>query len=341
MSVAGLDAEAVSGWIASLETGAVPPLRFERIGNGYSNLTFLVSDSAGGRWVLRRPPLGELLESAHDVSREHRILSGLAGSEVPVPAVFGLCEDERVSEVPLLLMEHVDGFVIEDEARLERLDLAARARVGAELAGTIAAVHAVDLDRSGLARLSASRTPFAARQLRRWSAQWEASKTREIPRIEALAERLAAAAPPQRETTLVHGDLHLMNAMVDGDGRVVSVLDWELCTLGDPLADLGGLFAYWPEPGEPPGVLFPATTFPGFPSRAELAAAYAEASGRPVDAVGFWHALGLWKIAIIAQGIVGRGRSDSRNASLAGALSEDVVAAIAVRADEVAAAHGI
>jgi aminoglycoside phosphotransferase (APT) family kinase protein len=339
--LAGLDAPAVSGWMGGLELGEATPLRFSRVGNGYSNLTFRAEDAAGARWVLRRPPLGELLESAHDVEREHRILAALADEDVPTPRVLGLCRDPAVSEVPLVLMEHVDGFVLDSEAAVGRLGLDARGRVGRGLAETLARIHAVDLQRSGLATLSASRTPYAARQLRRWGSQWEASKTRELPLVGKVADRLAAAMPPQSETVLVHGDFHLMNALVSADGQVRSVLDWELCTLGDPIADLGGLFAYWPEPGERPGVLFPASAYPGFPSREELAAAYAASSGRSLESLGFWHALGLWKLAIIAEGILRRELSDPRNTSLAGGVSAPLVEELVERASTVAASSGI
>ncbi len=198
-SLEGLDPDAVAAWIAGLGIGARPPLSFARIGHGFSNLTFLVADSAGQRWVLRRPPLGDLLASAHDVEREHGILAALGRTPVAVPRVFGLCADAAVADVPLLLMEHVDGLVVDD------LDVAAglapdeRHEIGASLPPALAAIHAVDLEQTGLRALSASRTPYAARQLKRWRGQWERSRTRELPAVEQLADRLWAAMPEQRE----------------------------------------------------------------------------------------------------------------------------------------------
>jgi len=316
--VAGLEVNAVSAWIAQLGVGAQPPLRFRRIGNGFSNLTFLVSDAGGQRWVLRRPPLGELLDSAHDVAREGRILTALQGSAVATPRIFGLCEDAEVSPVPLLLMEFVDGLVVDSLTAAERLTVGQRGAIGRALPVALAAVHAVDLEATGLASLSGSGTPYAARQIKRWRGQWESSRTRELATVDDLAERLWAAMPPQRETRIVHGDFHLLNAMVSpASGEVMAVLDWELCTLGDPLADLGGLLAYWTGSAGPDGALIPFGATAGFPGGEEIAAIYARASGRSLEALGFWHALGLWKIAIIAEGVLWRSRNDPRNAGVA------------------------
>jgi len=329
----GLDEGRVAAWIAALGIGARTPLRFARVGHGQSNLTFLVSDAAGARWVLRRPPLGRLLASAHDVAREHRILSALEGTGVPAPRVLGLCTDPDVSDVPLLLMEHVEGVVVDRIEIAERLPPRRRADVSAALASTLADVHAVDLERSGLDSL-ASHAPYAARQLKRWQGQWEASRTRDVPAIDALARRLRAAAPAQRDVTLVHGDFQLQNVVVDpGTGDVRAVLDWELCTLGDPLADLGTLLAYWPRPGDPAPAVFPAPALPGFLSREQLAGAYAQTSGRPLGALGFWHVLGLWKLAIIGEGVLRRAQEDPANAAPAGtaqAIDDLIVRALAV-----------
>ncbi|MEZ5078806.1 MAG: phosphotransferase family protein [Solirubrobacterales bacterium] len=316
-------------------------MRYARIGNGYSNLTYLAEDASGRRWVLRRPPLGELLESAHDVEREYRILAALSDTDVPAPAALDICREPAVCAAPLVLMEYVEGFVLDRESAIEQLSATGRAAVGIELARAMARIHAVDLEATGLTELSRSRTPYAARQLRRWRSQWDASKTRELPLVDELGERLTAAMPPPEPPALVHGDLHPMNALVSSAGEVLSVLDWELCTLGDPIADLGTLFAYWPQPGEPTGILFPASTYPGFVTREELSAAYAEANGRSIETVGYWHALGLWKLAVIAEGILRRSPEDPHNASRAGAVSADAIAELAERAGAVAAANGI
>ncbi|MCI3273454.1 phosphotransferase family protein [Streptomyces cylindrosporus] len=299
----GIDDIAVERWILALGLEARAPLRFERVGNGRSNLTYLVTDAAGTRWVLRRPPVGPLLPSAHDVKREHRILSALDPTAVPTPGVLAFTDDPDVTDAPLMLMTFVDGMVVDEVSVAQALSPEARARLGLTLARTLARVHEVDLKETGLDTL-ASHGPYAARQIRRWRRQWEGSRTREVPAVDALADRLEAAVPEQRELTLVHGDYHLLNVIASESGdEIRAVLDWELCTLGDPLADLGALLAYWPRPGDLGEGPFPAPRLQGFPTRAELAGCYAAETGRDISALPFWHALGLWKIAIIGEGV--------------------------------------
>jgi aminoglycoside phosphotransferase (APT) family kinase protein len=333
--VVGLEPAAVKEWILSLGLGAQAPLHFTRTGSGQSNLTYLVSDAAGARWILRRPPVGSLLPSAHDVAREHRILRALEPTLVPTPSVYGFTERSSVTDVPLLLMEFVDGIVVDDMDAAERLDLDARARLGSALVQGLVRVHAVDLRATGLIDL-ASHNPYAARQLKRWRRQWQRSCTRELPAVEELAERLEAAMPGQRELTLVHGDFHLLNVIAAPDGAEIrAILDWELCTLGDPLADLGGLLAYWPEPGDVADAVFPAPLLPGFASRAKLAQMYAGATGSDLTALPFWHALGLWKIAIICEGVRRRALDDERNAARTGIPAARVVEGLITQAQRV------
>jgi aminoglycoside phosphotransferase (APT) family kinase protein len=315
--VVGIDAAAVEAWIIGQGLGARPPMRFMRAGSGKSNLTYLVTDAAHARWILRRAPVGPLLASAHDVAREHRILRALEPTTVPTPAVLGFTDDPAVSDVPLLMMAFVDGAVV-DETVAEALEPSARARLGRSLARTLARVHEVDLRATGLEDL-ASQKPYAARQLKRWRRQWLDARTRELPAVEELAESLAAAIPEQHELTLVHGDYHLLNVIAaPGGEEIYAILDWELCTLGDPLADLGGMLAYWSQAGDATDGLFSAPRLPGFPSRAELAGAYAAETGRDLTSLAFWHALGLWKIAIICEGVRRRALDDERNAARTG-----------------------
>jgi aminoglycoside phosphotransferase (APT) family kinase protein len=339
-AVVGLDAVAVTAWLADT-VGMRGPVRFARIGQGQSNLTFLATDAHGRRLVLRRPPLGQLLASAHDVAREHRILRALGDTAVPAPRVIAFTDDPLITAVPLLAMAHVDGLVVDHVAVAEGLDPAVRGRLGHALARTLAAVHAADLEATGLIDL-ASHKPYAARQLKRWRRQWEDSHTRELPELIELADRLEAAMPEQRELTLVHGDFHLLNVIAAPDGAEIrAVLDWELCTLGDPLADLGGLLAYWPQAGDHAAV-FPAPKLPGFPSRAELAETYASASGRDVaGALAFWHALGLWKIAVIVEGVRRRALDDPRNAAIGGIPPQHAVDDLIAQARVVAFEAGL
>jgi aminoglycoside phosphotransferase (APT) family kinase protein len=339
-ALVGLDVDAAAEWLISDVGGGLRgPIRFERIGRGQSNLTFLAVDASGHRLILRRPPLGHLLASAHDVAREHRILCSLDATPVPTPSVVAFTDDPAVTDVPLLVVEHVDGLVVDDPAVARELAPEDRGRLGVALVEALARVHAVDLERTGLIDL-ASHKPYAARQLKRWRRQWEDSSTRELPAVIDLAHRLEAAIPEQDELTLVHGDFHLANVIASPDGGSIrAVLDWELCTLGDPLADLGGLLAYWPEPGD--ASFFPAPTLPGFPSRNRLIEAYADASGRDVTHTGFWHALGLWKIAIISEGVRRRALDDPRNAASGGTPTTELVDDLFVQATDAADAAGI
>ncbi|WP_228472822.1 phosphotransferase family protein [Streptomyces cyaneochromogenes] len=237
--IVGIDAGAVGRWFATLGVDFAGPLAFERIGLGQSNLTYLVQDQDGRRWVLRRPPLGRLLASAHDVAREARILGALESTAVPTPRVLGLTDDPVVADVPLMLMEFVAGEVVDSMSIARSLTPERRRAIGMSLPRTLAKIHAVDLEATGLTGL-AGHKPYAQRQLKRWSAQWERSRTRELPALEDLTGRLVAAVPEQRELTLVHGDFHVRNVITSYDsGEVTAVLDWELSTLGDPLADMG------------------------------------------------------------------------------------------------------
>jgi aminoglycoside phosphotransferase (APT) family kinase protein len=338
--VVGIDPETVTRWFDQLGVGFTGPLRFERIGLGQSNLTYLVRDANDHRWVLRRPPLGQLLASAHDVAREARIMAALAPTDVPAPKILGVAMDPEISDGPLVLMEFIDGQVVDTMDIAESLAPQRRRQIGVSLLRTLAKIHAVDIDAVGLSEL-ASHKPYAHRQLKRWAGQWERSKTRELPELDDLTRRLVAAAPEQRELTLVHGDFHLRNVIVSRDGgAVIGVLDWELSTLGDPLADMGTLLTYWPEPGEALGD-FPASTLEGFPDRAELARIYLEQTGRDPQALSYWHALGLWKLAIIAEGVMRRVLDTRENKAAAGTPVAEWVDALVGTAREVADVEGI
>ena len=331
----GLREDALTGWLVGLGVGLQAPLTYERVGLGQSNLTYLVTDAKGERLVLRRPPLGVLLASAHDVAREHRILSALQGTDVPLPRVLGLCEDPSVTDVPVLAVSHVEGTVVDERPDAEALAPAARHAIGLALVDTLGRIHGVDLTAVGLDDL-ASHKPYAARQLKRWSGQWELSRTRELPALEQLTERLRALEPESGEVVLVHGDSHLRNVIVDpDDASVRAILDWELCTLGDPLADLGTVLAYWPQPGDPPTMRFDASMVEGFATREELVERYVAATGRDVTHVPFWHGLGLWKLAIILEGVRRRQLDDPRNLTAMGRIPAEAV-------DElVACAHAV
>lgn len=303
----GIDRQGVEAWFRDNVPSARLPLSFERISGGHSNLTYGVSDAAGARWALRRPPLGKRLGSAHDMGREHKVVSALAGTPVPVAPVAGICEDESVNEAPFYVMEFVEGPILRGLAEADVFpDEDDRRAIGERVVDTLVAIHEVDPDAVGLGDLG-RKEDYVARQLRRWHGQWEKSKTRELPAIDAVHERLAARIPEQGPATIVHGDYRLDNMILTPGGEVAAVVDWELCTLGDPLADIGLLMVYWPEAGEEGISLgLPATMAPGFPKREELKARYAERSGRDLSQLDFFVALGYWKLAIILEGVYAR-----------------------------------
>jgi aminoglycoside phosphotransferase (APT) family kinase protein len=337
MQVPGIDVERVTRWLVEHVPPLEPPLEFARVGAGQSPPPFRVAPAAGRLIVVRRPPLGELLASAHDVAREHRILAALAPAGVRAPRPLALCTDLDVTGAPFYAMEHVDGLVLSHVATAERLAPEARSAAGRGLATALAEFHALDVEAIGLGGLKRPES-LVSRQLRRWKRQWDASKTRELPVVDDLAERFAERLPEERETVLVHGDYHLGNALVDLDGRVRAVLDWELCSVGDPMADVGGMIAYWNElgagTGGEPGVFRELVTLlPGVPTSAELLEEYARASGRDVGGIGFWVAFAYWKIAIIVEGVYRRWLNDPANGSDAGSL-QPAVARLAARAQE-------
>ncbi|MHB8449136.1 MAG: phosphotransferase family protein [Mycobacteriales bacterium] len=281
----------------------------ELISGGKSNLTYTVASPAG-TVVLRRPPLGHLLPTAHDMGREARVLIALADTAVPVPAVLAVCTDPAVLGHPFYVMSKVVGHVVRDsfpDGYAERPE--DRAAITTALVDTLVALHGIDYPAVGLADFGKP-SGYLERQLRRWSAQWEASRTGDLPALDSLAAALAAATPASPAATIVHGDYRLDNTLLDParPGRIAAVLDWEMSTIGDPLADLGLLLVYWTEAEDRgrPAVVQSVTALPGFPTRAGVAAMYAERSGRDVTAIPWYVAFGFFKLAVVCQGIVAR-----------------------------------
>lgn len=322
----GVDRHRVTAWFEANVPAVEPPLTFELIAGGRSNLTYRVTDAGDRRWVLRRPPLGNVLATAHDMGREHRIISALAGSEVPVPAAVGFCDDLAVNDAPFYVMDLVEGDVFDDKAAAEHTSTAVRRRATEEMADVLARIHLVDPDSVGLGDLG-RKEGYIERQLRRWSRQWSESKTRELPVIEDVHRTLEANIPEQGPAAIVHGDYRLDNCLIGADGTVRAVLDWELCTLGDPLADLGLLLVYWTEPDDPHAALGDsATVLDGFGSRAELVERYADARFRrsgnsdprleeALADVGYYVAFGYWKLACIVEGVYARYRAGAMGAA--------------------------
>jgi aminoglycoside phosphotransferase (APT) family kinase protein len=308
--VEGIDVEQVGKWFGENIAGIEPPLHFELIAGGRSNLTYRVTDDSGRQYALRRPPRSHVLPTAHDMAREYRVISALGPTVVPVPVTFGLCEDEAVNGRPFYVMEFVEGHIVRDAATAETaLDHDSRRRAGESMADTLAALHAVDVDAVGLGDF-AKREGYIERQLRRWYEQFRNSAVDGVDTttiISAVHDRLAADIPPQVGTAIVHGDYRLDNSVLGPDGSVRAVLDWEICTLGDALADLGLLMVYWTEPGDEAAILgVTPTTVPGFPSRTEVCDRYQAASGRDLGRLDFYVAFGYWKLACILQGVYAR-----------------------------------
>lgn len=285
------------------------------IAGGKSNLTYLVASRAG-RVVLRRPPLGNVLPTAHDMSREHTVIAALAGTDVPVPRALHLCTDPAVLGAPFHLMSYVDGLVVRTAFPTGYADLPEHRRaIAEELIDVLADLHAVDIEAAGLTGFGRPEG-FLARQVRRWAAQWAASRSIDLPALDDLAAALAASVPKSAAPCVVHGDYRLDNTVLDPGhpGRIAAVLDWEMATIGDPLTDLGLLLVYWHQPAGPAGPL-PAqlgadlTALPGFPARAEVAQRYAERTGRDVSALSWYVAFGCFKLAVVVAGIVARHRA--------------------------------
>lgn len=304
--VRGIDREKVSAWLAANVPGAIAPFEFSLIAGGRSNLTYRVLGADGARFVLRRPPLGHVLATAHDMGREHKIISAVGKTAVPVAPALGMCTDESVNGAPFYVMGFVDGVVLDSPVLGRSLDEPIRTAASHSLMDVLADLHAVDPDAIGLADL-AKKDGYLERQLKRWAIQWEKSKTRELPIMERVHELLSRDLPPQVHTGIVHGDYRLGNAMVDPKtGRIQAVLDWELCTLGDQLADVGYLLVYWSDPGAPNPRHNDPSGSPGFLSRADMLARYAAKTGRDLSGIGYYEAFSCWRLACIAEGVFAR-----------------------------------
>lgn len=287
------------------------PLRFELIAGGRSNLTYLVH-GPDRRWVLRRPPLGHVLPTAHDMAREYRVITALGPTDVPVARTWALCTDPAVNEQPFYVMEYCPGVVLQDSVPEGFAETEASCRaISMALVDTLVKLHRVEIEAVGLGDFGRPEG-YLERQVRRWSKQWDGNKTGELAEIDELIRRLGRALPTSPTPTIVHGDYRLGNMALDPEepGRVVAVFDWEMATLGDPLADLGYTLIYWTDRGEVPGrgdvAAVPVTARPGSLTRDELVQEYAVRSGRSVDAVDFYQVLALYKLAVISEGIYKR-----------------------------------
>ena len=305
-------------------------MTFERIGEGHSNVTFLV-DRGDERFVLRRPPRPPIPPSAHDVLREARLLTAVQDADVRTPPVLAVCDDESVIGSPFYVMEYIEGVVVTTQMPPALDSPEERRRAGEELVDALAEIHAVDWRACGLEGYGKP-TGYLERQLRRFNGLWEHNKTRELPIIQELSDWLAANMPESPESTIVHGDYRLGNVMLanDAPSRVIAIFDWELSTIGDPLADLGYMTVTWAEPDDPDDTSFASlsavTRHEGFPTREELMDRYEERTGRSMSALNWYQSLALWKAAVFMEGNLKRFQAGASDDEYLGLFVEGVPA---------------
>jgi aminoglycoside phosphotransferase (APT) family kinase protein len=299
------------------------------VAGGKSNLTYEVTDGTSA-WIVRRPPLGHVLATAHDMTREHRVISALQDTDVPVPTTFALCEDPRVVGAPFFVMQRVDGTPYRHSSQLEPLGPQRTGTICARMVETLATLHRVDPGAVGLGDFGRPEG-FLSRQVRRWGKQLDASRSRDLAGVEDLQALLAANLPAESAPAVVHGDFRLDNLLVDRDDQVAAVIDWEMATIGDPLTDVGLLVVYQRMAELDTGyAVADASTAPGFLSDAEMLERYAKASGRDLSDLGFYLGLAYFKLAVILEGIHyrhGHGQTVGEGFDTVGAVVEPLVAA--------------
>ena len=310
----GLPAAPAERWLRDALPDLIQdgPWDAEVISGGLSNITYRLR-LPGGTVILRRPPLGHTLPRAHDMAREYRVLSALVATPVPVPEPLALCTDPDVLGVTFYVMREVPGTVLRAPLDTERLSPADRGALASALISTLADLHAMSPDAIGLGDYG-RHEGYCVRQIRTWGAQWDRSRTRELPDMDLLLARLTELAPEDSACTIVHGDYRLDNTVVSlppgGAPRIAGVLDWELSTLGDPLADLATTLSYWHDPGDVERAEIPVaaglTDKPGFPTGRALAEEYAALTGRSLDNLSFYLALAWMKLAVICEGVHAR-----------------------------------
>jgi aminoglycoside phosphotransferase (APT) family kinase protein len=298
----GLDLTRLTDWFLASVPGATGPLRAQLVPGGKSNLTYEVTDGSA-TWIVRRPPLGHVLATAHDMAREYRVMSALQDTAVPVPRTYALCEDTDVLGAPFYVMERVTGTPYRNAAELEPLGPERTRVISTGLVDTLATLHEVDPTAVGLADFGRPEG-FLARQVGRWKKQLVASHCRDLPAADELHARLAADVPEQSAPGIVHGDYRLDNVLTDRHDRPAAVIDWEMATVGDPLTDLALLVLY-----QRLGALLgagpvaDAASAPGFLTEDEMVERYAGRSDRDLSRLGFYLGLAAFKLAAILEGI--------------------------------------
>jgi aminoglycoside phosphotransferase (APT) family kinase protein len=298
-----LDLAAVAASLRAFGCDPRDPLTAHQITGGRSNLTYFLTDTIGCRWVLRRPPLGHVMATAHDVVREARVLQALSGV-VPVPVVVGTGQD--ADGVAFYVMDEVPGRVVRTSADADTLAPAARAACGRALMEGLARLHAVAPEAVGLGSFGRG-TEYLQRQIGAWQRMGDQYRTEPFPAADAIRDRLLADAPEQEHVTLVHGDYRLDNILIGDDGSLAAILDWELCTRGDPYVDLAVCLYYWTEPTDPLHPFpDPPTVMDAFLTREQLLAEYVAAGGRRPARLGYYLGYAAWRLALVLEGVLGR-----------------------------------
>jgi aminoglycoside phosphotransferase (APT) family kinase protein len=307
MNPPGLDLGRLRAHLDAQRPGLVAgELSADVVEGGRSNLTYVVGDGRS-RWVVRRPPLGHVLPTAHDMTREFRVISGLRDTAVPVPEAILLCEDPDVVGAQFYVMSFVEGTPYRTADELAELGEQRTRAIADALVDTLVDLHAVDPATVGLGDFGRPEG-FLERQLRRWKKQLDASRSRDLPGIDDLHDRLAAAVPVSGKPSIIHGDYRLDNVLVDGDGKISAVLDWEMSTLGDPLTDLALLVAYAERDKVSLQFVSNASSAPGYPTTDQVVARYAERSWRDVSQLNWYVSFAFFKLAVILEGIYYRHR---------------------------------
>ncbi len=308
--IPGYHVLAVEAWISQHIAAIRPPLQWLKLEGGHSNLTYLIEDAQGNQAVIRRPPMGELLPKAHDMGREWAIISALGATGVPVPPALGFCEDPSVTGAHFYVMGLINGHPLYNVDDTERwLPLALRERAAHSFIDVLAELHSIDPDAVGLSDLG-KKTDYIGRQLKTWYRSWNASivgAQYDDPRAHELQRYLLENMPDQGPARIVHGDYGPHNCLFGADGSIAAVVDWEISTLGDPLADLAYALNQWAEPADPPSPRgIRPTAVAGFPSRLELTERYAQRTGRDLSMLDYYLGFNHWKSAAIVHGVYAR-----------------------------------
>jgi aminoglycoside phosphotransferase (APT) family kinase protein len=331
----GFDVKVVMPWLEAKCEWMKGPYSWERLAGGHSNLTYRVADSLGNTFVLRRPPEGDLLPSAHDMAREFKIMTALWPTPVPVAEPLAFCDDKSLTGAVFYAMRAIEGkslYALEEVEAL--IPEALRREHGFHFIDVLADLHAIDPNAVGLGDLGRP-DAYVARQLKRWRASWDASKTVTAPDVELLHEFLLKNTPEQGPARLVHGDYGLHNCVSNGAGRVAAVIDWEISTLGDALADLAYAINGWGKQGEVSARGIRPSQAPGYPSDDELLARYAAKTGVDLSNIGFYISFNHWKTVCILNGVLARYYAGQKSTEgvdidgLCGARDEALAKAIA------------